>query len=135
MKLEVTITKTKFFVLTLLLLVVGVVAYNSNPANPAQFGHSANEIEGSIGVPSGMIAFFNTTCPTGWSTLSDATGRVLRGAPTYGGIGGSADHNHNIVRNCWGAGGGQNTRSCYIDHTDLTSSWPPYLDVIVCVKD
>ncbi|MBM3230320.1 hypothetical protein FJZ22_01535 [Candidatus Pacearchaeota archaeon] len=40
------VNKRWFFVCALLLLVVGVVAYNSNPANPAVFGHSIDEIEG-----------------------------------------------------------------------------------------
>ena len=53
MKLEVNISKRYVFAIIALLVVFGVVlgayAYNSNPANPSLFGHSANEVEVNIG--------------------------------------------------------------------------------------
>ncbi|MBM3230317.1 hypothetical protein FJZ22_01520 [Candidatus Pacearchaeota archaeon] len=137
MKVEVMITKTRFFVLALLLLVVGVVAYNSNPANPAVFGHSANEIEGLSalgGIPSGAIIMFNMTCPSGWTRFSALDGKTTRGAATYGGTGGSDVHAHDVSV--------QTTNSDKSWRTPIThvtvlpsSSWPPYLNVIWCKKD
>jgi hypothetical protein len=44
-----------------ILAVIGgvVFAYNSNPADPAVFGHSADEIEGGFGGGSGILALGN----------------------------------------------------------------------------
>ncbi len=42
------VNKRWFFACALVLLIVGVVAYNSNPANPAVFGHSAGEVEVTV---------------------------------------------------------------------------------------
>jgi len=50
---KIDISNRAFILIAILLIVIivggFVVAYNSNPANPAYFGHSVNEIEGGIG--------------------------------------------------------------------------------------
>ena len=47
-----------YFLITLGILAIvatGVYAYNSNPANPATFGHTANEIDFSSGVSNALF--------------------------------------------------------------------------------
>lgn len=55
MKIEVNLKKKYFFTLLAVLIVLSgalvVYAYNSSPANPATFGHSANELE--VTLPNG----------------------------------------------------------------------------------
>lgn len=41
------------------------------------------------GIPSGMIALFNATCPTGWTELTAARGRVVVGVPASGTLAGT----------------------------------------------
>ena len=45
-------------------------------------------------VPSGLIAIFDTSCPTGWTQVSAFDGLFLRGSATYGGTGGASTHTH-----------------------------------------
>jgi hypothetical protein len=80
MKLEVNITKIRFFVLLgaflVLTIAIGVFAYNDNVYNdPAVFGHSAGEIEGGVG---GSIQSWQavgitsiTKSTTTWTTLDN----------------------------------------------------------------
>jgi len=35
-------------------------------------------------VPTGMVAFFNAACPTGWSVVTGSTGRYVLGLPSGG---------------------------------------------------
>lgn len=64
MKVEVNVTKTRFFVLLAAILVLGgaliAVAYDTVPANPAIFGHSNLEIKNSP-----MLAFDQGTLNNG----------------------------------------------------------------------
>jgi len=46
------------------------------------------------GIPSGMIAIFDTSCPSGWTRFSALDGRYPRGAASYGSTGGSGSHSH-----------------------------------------
>ncbi|MCK5062755.1 MAG: hypothetical protein KAR23_02400 [Candidatus Aenigmarchaeota archaeon] len=88
----------------------------------------------SVSIPAGMIAMFNTSCPSGWTRFSALDGRVTKGAVAYGGIGGSDTHTHSYgTRRATCSGG-----TCH--YTSATSvgvgdSWPPYLEVIWCQKD
>jgi len=60
-------------------------------------GKTANDIASSVGgIPSGMIAIFDTSCPTGWTRVSAFDGLFLRGSDTYGGTGGAETHTHSI---------------------------------------
>jgi hypothetical protein len=46
------------------------------------------------GVPSGLIAAFDRTCPDGWTRYEGLDGRFARGAPEAGAAGGEAEHAH-----------------------------------------
>jgi len=52
--------------------------------------------EDGVEIFSGMIAMFDTACPTGWTRFTALDGRFVRGAATYGTTGGSDTHSHGI---------------------------------------
>lgn len=117
---------------------ISVIAYApGNPsANPAIFGHSANEVEGGAGIPSGMIGMFNSTCPSGWSRFSELDGKVPRGSDTYGGIGGSETHTHDHTDTYYyNVDGGSWRQPLAAVTIHESSSWPPYLNVVWCMKN
>jgi hypothetical protein len=89
MKIEVEIKKKYFLTIVGIILLLGVagigVAYNSNPADPAVFGHSADEIAGLDGiggdsVPMGTIALFDSACPSGWTHFAELDDRFPLGS-------------------------------------------------------
>jgi hypothetical protein len=45
-------------------------------------------------VPSGLIAMFDAACPSGWTRVSAWDSKMIRGASSYGGTGGSDAHTH-----------------------------------------
>lgn len=51
-----------------------------------------------VGIPSGMIAIFDTSCPSGWTSLSGVggalNGKFPYGGATYGAEGGTSTHAH-----------------------------------------
>lgn len=59
----------------------------------------------SAGIPSGLIAMFNTSCPTGWSRVAGLDGRFPRGATSWGATGGASSHTHGVGGNTNGGGG------------------------------
>ena len=79
MKVEVNVTKGKFFVLLAAILVLAgaflVYAYNSNPANPAVFGHSGSEI-------SGVCLVNGTGCPSVDMKIVESINSSTQGHPT-----------------------------------------------------
>jgi hypothetical protein len=105
------------------------------------------------GIPAGMIAMFDTACPTGWTRFSALDNRFPQGATTYGATGGTTSHTHAIdppltytagqdyngVQGCDPGGG---SGACHKHETDVVSfisdsasHLPPYLNVIWCKKD
>ncbi len=48
------------------------------------------------GIPSGMIAMFDSACPSGWTRVSALDNRFPMGATTYGTTGGAATHSHTV---------------------------------------
>ena len=50
----------------------------------------------SAGIVSGMIVLSTVSCPAGWTRLSAADGRFLRGSDTEGTTGGSDTHPHTL---------------------------------------
>ncbi len=59
------------------------------------------EVEGNLTVkgasniiPTGMVAMFVGSCPSGWSRFSEMDGRFPRGSQNYGTTGGSGTHSH-----------------------------------------
>jgi hypothetical protein len=128
-------------VIALLLLVVGVVAYNTSPANPAQFGHSIDEVDGllaSLGgtIPVGAIMAFNlTACPQGWTRFAELDGRVVKGSPTLGILGGSDTHSHTHQDSFATNLNGGSWRTAISTLTiDANSTWPPFLTLLYCMK-
>jgi len=87
------------------------------------------------GIPSGMIAMFDTSCPSGWTRFAELDNRVPRGSATYGGTGGSDTHAHGLTRVAQlGVSGLAYTKNDQ-NSTAVESSWPPYLNVIWCKKN
>jgi hypothetical protein len=115
-------------------------AYNSNPADPAVFGHSADEISGlstgGSGVPSGSIVMFEVDCPTGWDVFSEMNDRFpLGSAPSQVGTNSKSAHSSNTGKTSpippGGVRGGNDD--------DLTPSIGarldiPYQKVVYCKK-
>jgi hypothetical protein len=56
------------------------------------------------GIPSGLIALFDTACPAGWTRVSALDGRFPLGSTGYGSAGGSSSHNHSVGGNTDAAG-------------------------------
>jgi hypothetical protein len=52
---------------------------------------------GALSVVSGLIAIFDAACPTGWTRVSAWDSKMIRGASTYGGLGGADTHTHSHV--------------------------------------
>lgn len=121
---------------------------NSPPYADVVFG----KLSATSSVPGGMIAMFDATPPTGWTTISGAasslSGRFLRGAETYGGTGGSETHAHTtttvtstgpsvsaLTRN----GANQVASGAHTHNFSFTSatdtSLPTYRDVIFAKKN
>ena len=127
-----------FFVCALLLLVVGVVAYGTS--TPSTFGHSVNEIEGlstflGDAIPTGAILLFNTTCPSGWTRFTELDGRVPKGALTPGIFGGLDTHAHTYQSSMATNLNGGSWRSAIATLSiDPSSSWPPFLTMVWCMK-
>jgi hypothetical protein len=92
----------------------------------------------SSGIPSGMIAMFTGSCPTGWTRFSALDGKFARGASSYGATGGSETHSHSTNYSTQKYSSGtyyagavrSGTLSVY-----SSSHLPPYLDVIWCQKN
>ena len=51
---------------------------------------------GGAAIPSGLIAMFDASCPSGWTRFAALDGRFPQGASAYGGTGGAASHSHTV---------------------------------------
>lgn len=49
---------------------------------------------GTLAVVTGLIAIFDAACPTGWTRVSAWDSKMIRGAATYGTLGGADTHTH-----------------------------------------
>lgn len=136
-------------------------------------GHADADSDGCIqpgtgvaGVPTGAVLAFNlASCPSGWSALASAEGRVILGAGSLGGdayglgdTGGAARHtltvdemprhNHQAIRlRVHSADNGVDNECCFArgatttDPTSFTGgdqpheNRPPYLALLYCQKD
>lgn len=56
-----------------------------------------------VGVPSGLIALFNCSCPAGWTRVSALDNKFPMGAGSYGATGGGGHHKHDIPTMATGA--------------------------------
>ena len=98
MKIEVNITKTRFFIIlgAILLLavwVIGVYAYNADPTlglgNPPVMGHSVDEIDWNGNITRPIYATtlcLNGDCRTSWSSTPSSPISVLPGTTCPGGM-------------------------------------------------
>jgi len=108
---------------------------------------------GEGAIPSGMIAMFDAACPSNWTRFTALDGKFARGADTYGGTGGLAEHSHTVdppatnsggmlgyvyaAKNVGGAPIGSHQHNVDIAEflSGSASSLPPYVDVVWCKKD
>ena len=111
-------------------------------------------------VPSGLIGYFATTCPTGWTEYTAARGRVVVGTPlsgtnagtvgtaytnledrTHTHIPSSTSHSHTTVEyDGYNGVPGENRGSSSAttggtSATNATSATPPYIQLTACKKD
>ena len=66
----------------------------------SQHDHNGDDGDGGLpglSVPSGLIAIFETSCPSGWTWVSVFNGRLIKASPNYGATGGtSSEHTHTM---------------------------------------
>ncbi len=137
MKLEINITKGKFWVITtLLVLAISVFVFAAKP-NP---GHSAGEVEGTV--PSGFCVFSaeKNNCPNGFVPLSEKfKDRTIREGTFVGvgELGGFASYQTD--GNSWSTGGGDSNIFKLInigkEVNEPMDNWPPYVGVLICCKE
>ncbi len=141
MKLEINITKEKFWVITtLLVLAIGVFVFAATETKPNP-GHSADEVEGTV--PSGFCLFSaeKNSCPNGFvksEKFNDATIRGMSNSVGVGSIGGVASYITN--GNDWGTGSGGANALKLINNDGKEANnpfdnWPPYVGVLICCKE
>ncbi|MCG2695344.1 hypothetical protein L6248_00165 [Candidatus Parcubacteria bacterium] len=98
------------------------------------------------GVSSGFCVFSRTQagCPAGWTRDASFDGRTISGAATPGGTGGASTHAHTIPAlylaetgspTDVSAGGNTYKKYTNVSNSGGASSWPPYMNVIVCCKN
>lgn len=107
-----------------------------------------------IDLPSGFIAMFDTSCPTGWTRETAFDGKFIRGAAAYGSTGGASTHTHSytmpdtnstnhtateLVRVYEALDMPQQTHyhrySSYSVTSDSAETTPEYITVVFCRKD
>lgn len=107
-----------------------------------------------IDLPSGFIAMFDTTCPSGWTRETAFDGKFIRGAASYGATGGTASHSHSYeIPNTYSST--HSATEMVRDHTDVimpeqhhdhrftaynstsetAETYPEYITVVFCRKD
>lgn len=131
-------------------------AFPSNPAEGQEFyrtdqdklyiydGAGWEEVGQGDPVPSGAIMMFKSSCPSGWSRVTELDNRFPRGAATAGGTGGSETHRHQYGTG-WASGstvyvepytGRYAVRGVSQAHyTSYENHLPPYVDFVFCKKD
>ncbi len=98
-------------------------------------GTTRNTWPESLDVPAGFCIFSDTktSCPEGWMRRTTFDGRTIRGSSTPGGTGGSDTHRHYMWDSIRLDKGSHHTTEK--QWTGYASSWPPYMNVIICCKD
>ncbi len=92
-------------------------------------------------IPSGMIAMFDTSCPSGWTRFAVLDSRFPLGAATYGSTGGSITHTHSTTVTgpaSWQYGTSYGYFMLASPGTYTSTSggdYPPYTTVIWCKKN
>lgn len=106
--------------------------------------------------PSGIILLFEASCPSGWTRVSAADGKLIKFDSSYGTSSSASSHTHSVPARVTTIGatdlGSVTAGSDYSDvsvarishrHTFTRASGvtgsaattPEYIDVILCVKD
>ncbi len=140
MKLEINITKGKFWVITtLLILAISVFVFAATGTKPNP-GHSAGEVEGTV--PSGFCVFSaeKNNCPNGFVPSSEKfKDRTIREGTEVGFGTSDGIHNYKTDGKAWGTGEGSSDARKLInictDADDLMDNWPPYVGVLICCKE
>ena len=147
MKLEINITKTRFWGLTIIaisLAAVIILAAGEGKSNP---GHSAEEVEGTV--PSSFCVFSSQAniCPQGFTKSERFNGNTIRG------INSNPSHDTTAVNlneqggvdsygtngEAWSSGGDEQSNYKLINVGNANeikfNNWPPYVGVLICCKD
>lgn len=94
---------------------VGIVGTDGRiPAITATYFADLSAISG-VAIPSGLIAIFDTACPSGWTRVSALDGRFLVASSTYASFGGSNTHTHTVTSHTHGMPAA--TSAGGVDHT------------------
>jgi len=70
----------------------------------SQHDHNGDNGDGgttALSVPSGLIAIFDTSCPTGWTRVSAFDNNLLKASTSYGTTGGATTHTHSYNITDW----------------------------------
>jgi len=113
-----------------------------------------SQLTGVANIPSGMIAMFDTSCPSGWTRVAAFDGRFIRGSATYGGTGGVSTHTHSVDPPATNTGYSDIGDAAWTDWGDplvsrdhvhtvdipefnsaSANNIPPYIDVVFCRKN
>jgi len=143
------VLKTLQDMLVNLVTIKGDGSISTNLNSDKLDGYSAADLMAG-GVPSGMIAMFDTSCPGGWTRFTALDNRFPMGGG-YGATGGSSSHTHTArvssgdcyvgTVGCSGYNTGikslPGTGAHYVVPQSISTSdhLPPYLTVIWCKKD
>ena len=130
----------------------------SFPANPVQgqkfwrsdqkklylyTGSEWVDYDALLALPSGAICMFQSSCPEGWTRVTELDGKFPRGGETYGDTGGSTTHHHVV--------GNVDRSDRVIQRQDHAGTWvtynfrpglvssdadhtPPYYEIVFCEK-
>lgn len=96
-----------------------------------------------VALPPGAICMFQSSCPEGWTRVTELDGKFPMGAESYGQTGGSETHQHRV-----GPQGAQNRILHTKPHTSYSIEYrhycdyktsagshiPPYYEIVFCEK-
>jgi len=124
--------------------------------------HSGDPGDGALNlavIPQGVIAIFDTSCPDGWTVVTEFNGLFLKGSSSYGATGGEISHYHPQVLQAYDTGyidesSSFAVRTTFINLVQMTynpigggaskplltgsstvSTEPPNIQVVFCKKD
>ncbi|MBI4667582.1 MAG: hypothetical protein HY747_00075 [Elusimicrobia bacterium] len=131
------------------------LAYPANDSDAANKNYVDNQVATLAAIPNGMIAMFDTGCPSGWTRFDALDGRFPRGNTTAGGTGGANQvtvpgHTHTILEGQSGsnwsdlsAGGGNGNVPREHGHAPYSLAagsvtfdiLPQFRDIVFCKKN
>lgn len=105
---------------------VGIVGTDGRiPAITSTYFADLSAISG-VAIPSGLIAIFDTSCPSGWTRVSALDGRFLVASTTYASFGGSNTHAHTVTSHTHSTPGGTSgaTNLAHTHHISFITGIP-----------